>query len=89
MLYAFSGTMKTPVTTPTYMPEVEMKFKHLLSRLTLTFHNDLVNPHYFVNAHSIMLCNVSAKGTINMTQPKPLCLTPPLHGNERELKAHG
>lgn len=71
LLYAFSGTMKTPVTTPTYMPEVEMKFKHLLSRLTLTFHNDLVNPHYFVNAHSIMLCNVSAKGTINMTQPKP------------------
>lgn len=68
LLYAFSGTIKTPQNIQIYAPKVEMEFTHLLSQISFTFHNDLLNPHYFINIHSIMLCNVSSKGSINMSK---------------------
>lgn len=61
--------MRTPDPLPQYVPPVEMSFEHLLSQVRLTFHNNLNNPHYFINIYGIMLCDLPGKGRVDLGTP--------------------
>lgn len=69
LLYAFE-MFRTPKPLPEYIAPVELKFDHMLSKVELVFHNDLISPRYFINVNWIQIDNAYRTGIINLEHPK-------------------